>query len=307
MKCLGFFILVLGLAGCATSTQQVDTFLLKNHSIPNSMAIDNVPFIQQSAGFCGPAALTMVLLAQGKTVSVEDIAPQVFTPLSKGTFQTDLISASRRQGMLALPVEGLENLLSEIAAGHPVIVFENLALSWLPQWHYAVVFGYDLSNQTVLMHSGPEAFKKWDLRKFERSWKLGNYWGLVIVPPGSLSATSSELSHVKAAAALEELGKLNEADVSYRRILQTWPNSLVAGIGAANIAAKKNFPLEAFQFLETTSRAHPESAVVWHNLAFAQSTLHKTLDARKSAQKAIQLASPDEKLIYSKNLKSLLD
>ena len=122
---MGCFLAFL-LAGCATSTPQADAYLLKNRSIPNSFRIENVPFIQQSAGFCGPAALAMALQANGQKVSVEEIVPQVFTPLAKGTFQTDLISASRRHGMLALPVEGIENLLSEVAAGHPVIVFENL-------------------------------------------------------------------------------------------------------------------------------------------------------------------------------------
>ena len=72
-------------------------------------------------------------------------------------------------------------MLTEIAAGNPVIIFENLALSWLPQWHYALALGYDLQRQEIILHSGHDANFRWDLSKFERSWMLGDYWGLVVL------------------------------------------------------------------------------------------------------------------------------
>ena len=208
--------------------------------------------------------------------------------------------------MLAIPIEGMEALLTEIAGGHPVIVFENLALSWLPQWHYAIVYGYDLNQPSVTMHSGPEQGKVWDMRKFERSWKLGEYWGLVVLPPGELAASADELAHVRATAALESLGKSIEAEFSYKEILKRWPKSLGSFIGLANIAFKRKDSKSAIRYLVNASELHPSTAVVWHNLAFAYGAAKQKDEAKRSARKALELAGPDEKARYQESLKEWL-
>jgi tetratricopeptide (TPR) repeat protein len=238
----------------------------------------------------------------GKKVSVDQIAQQVYTPAMKGSLQLDMITASRRQGMLAIPIEGFDALFSEISAGHPVIVFENLALSWAPTWHYALVFGYDLPRQTVLMHSGPEAFKKWDIRKFERSWQLADHWGLLVLPPGELSFTAGELAHVQAASALEQMGQSEAAQTSYLRILQRWPQSLSAEIGLANIAYNQKDYTSAIRFLRQATSAHPDSAAAWHNLAVAQGTVHLKSQARQSARQALKYVSAEQRASYQENL-----
>lgn len=292
MRRLSFFygsILILSLSGCASSTKQVDALKHAQLDIPKTIQIKDVPFIEQKEGHCGPATLAMALEWAGKHEKLSEVTSQVYTPGSHGSFQMDMISSARRQGMLALQVSGVQNLLREVAAGHPVIVFENLALTWLPQWHYALVFGYDLNNQTVLMHSGPEAFKRWDMKKLERSWKLADYWGLVVLPPGKLSATSSEQTHSQAAAALEQLGHLNEADKAYQSILQRWPQSLVALIGRANVAySQKNLP-QSEEFLLIATQAHPHSVDAWNNLSFVQNQLGKKKLAKISKSNADKL------------------
>jgi tetratricopeptide (TPR) repeat protein len=180
---------------------------------------------------------------------------------------------------LAVTIRDLPNLLKEVAAGHPVIVFENLALSWFPRWHYAVIFGYDLDHETVTLHSGPEAFKHWDMSRFERSWRLGDYWGLVVLPPGQLAATASEQDNARAAAALEEIGQTDAAKISYESILKRWPDSLVSMIGLGNIEyQRKNF-VRAVAYLQAAVKAHPESQAAQNNLQVALQALK---EARKN-------------------------
>ena len=261
-----FFFLV----GCVTKAVQTEALLQQPLLIPQSKRISNVPFINQAVGHCGPATLTMAMQWTGLAVDVNQIASQVYTPGAKGSFQSDMISASRRQGLMAIPINDLLSLLTEVAAGHPVIIFENLALSWLPQWHYALVHGYDLQKQVIIMHSGPDANYHWDLAKFERSWMLGNYWGLVVIPAGELSATGNELAHVTAAVGLEKAQKNTEAEKSYRKILQKWPTSLVALIGLGNLVFQKGQRNEAVQLLRRATKAHPQSKAAWHNLAVAE-------------------------------------
>ncbi|MNK99810.1 hypothetical protein D3C87_1202250 [compost metagenome] len=195
-----------------------------------------------------------------------------------------MVSASRRQGMMAIPIQDFSNLLNEVAAGNPVIVFENLSVSWLPQWHYAVVFGYDLQEEKVLMHSGSEAFKRWDFRKFERSWQLGDYWGLLVLPPGKLSVTANELAHLKAAAALEQVGKVGEAGLSYQAILKRWPQSLGGLIGAGNVSYQEKDFIKSSEALLLATKYHPQSSAAWHNLSVAQRALGQIKKSQVSAQ-----------------------
>lgn len=281
---------VLSLTACVSSTKQVDALARTHLDIPEKAEIAGVPFIEQKAGHCGPATLAMALEWAGKPGRLSEVTSQVYTPKSEGSFQIDMITAARRQGMMAIPVSGFRNLLNEVKSGHPVIVFENLALSWFPQWHYAIVFGYDLNNQTVLMHSGPEAFKRWDMKKFERSWKLADYWGLVILPPGNLSATATELFHSQAAAALEQIGHLEEADKAYESILKQWPKSLAALIGRANIAYSKQNSKQSEGFLNLAVEYHPNSPEAWNNLSVVQRHVGKTSLANSSQKKAESLA-----------------
>lgn len=264
------------LSACASSTKQTDELLANSLFIPEKHEIKNVPFVNQSEGYCGPATLSMLLQWNNKSVSMDELAPQVFTPGMKGSLQTDMISATRRQGLLAIPMMGLKNLLTEIAANHPVIVFENLALSWVPQWHYAVVFGYDTTKPEVLMHSGPENSKRWDMRKFERSWKLENYWGLLVLKPGELSATATELEHMNAASALEDIGKIEEAKISYLAILKKWPQSLSALMGMGNVEAKQNNLKSAFGYFDKASKLHPESEAALNNRKIIETALKRT-------------------------------
>ncbi len=258
------------LVGCVTPARQTETLLASPGNLPASYLIENVEFIDQSAGYCGPATLTMALRWAGKAVTVAEIAPQVYTPGFNGSLQTDLISASRRQAMMAVRIEGLNQLLTEVAAGHPVIIFENLSLSWAPQWHYALVLGFDLVKQEIILHSGHDPYYHWDLSKFERSWMLGEYWGLVILPPGELAVVAGELANVTAAVGLEQAQKMPEAEKSYRKVLEKWPTSLVALIGLANIMQKSGKKSEAVSLLKIAVKNHPDSKAAQHNLTIAQ-------------------------------------
>ncbi len=264
-----FFMFLL--AGCATKAIQTEKILTDRNTLPIASTIENVPFVDQSVGYCGPATLTMAMQHAGHAVKIEDIAKQVYTPGFKGSLQSDLISTSRRQGLTAIQIQNLSSLLKEVSAGNPVIVFENLALSWMPQWHYALILGYDLQKKEIIMHSGHEAYTRIDMAEFERSWKLGDYWGLVVLPAGKLSASADELSHVTAAVGLEQANKFNEAEISYRAILKKWPTSLVALIGLSNITFKKGQYKETISLLKLATKSHPESEAVKHNLSVVKS------------------------------------
>jgi tetratricopeptide (TPR) repeat protein len=260
-------------------------------TLPKANAVESVPFFAQADYYCGPAALAMTLAWSGLNVTQDDLVPIVYTPGRQGTLQTDILAGARRFGRLAVPVDTMPALLEELAAGHPVVVLQNLGLGILPQWHYAVVTGYDIDRATFLLHSGLTADLEMSLDTFARTWARGDNWGLVVLPPDLLPATADERSVVEAAAALERTGEPHAAEVAYGTILTRWPESLPAWIGLGNAAYAGGDTTRAAAAFRRATAAHPTSTAAWQNLAYVLAELGEAEQAAAATERAQALAS----------------
>lgn len=243
----------------------------------------------------------------GKMVTPDQLAEKMFTPGKEGTFQMDLIGAVRREGFLGIPIKGFPALFAELKAGHPVLVFENLGLSWFPIWHYAVAIGYDLPTRKIVLHSDSDANKKVDLHRFERDWEGTEYWAAVVLPPQKLSASADEVDHLEAASALERVNKNQEAEIAYQTIRTRWPKSLGALVGLGNLRFSRGDARGAVEILRQAAVLYPQKAEVWHNLAVAYAGLPNPKQARRSAKKAVDLASATDIPFFRQSLKTLLN
>lgn len=293
------------LAACAAPTRQTDAILsARDRDVPEAFRIPNVPYIKQTENYCGPATLTMAMRFHGRQVSVDEIASQVYTPGKKGTLQQDMLGSARRQGMLAVQIQGLPNLLKELNANHPVITFMNLGLSWYPIYHYALVTGYDLREPSLIVHSAGTENRDWSMRKFERNWDQS--WGLVVLPPSKLSVAADELEHSAAAAGLEAVGRLKEAELVYTNILKRWPESFGALIGIGNLTYGRGDYKASVAYLKRATHFHPLSSTAWHNRATAEGAAGEKAFAQKSAARAIELATPEQMASFRESLRNWL-
>jgi tetratricopeptide (TPR) repeat protein len=278
----------LALAASACATPQTDRIYHDRGGLPAKASVAAVPFYPQEDLYCGPAALAMALSWSGLSVTQDQVAPSVYTPGRDGTLPADMISGARRFGRLAVPVTRLEDVLAELAAGHPVIVFQNLALDWWPQWHFAVATGYDLEAGDLILHSGLIQDHRTALAKFERTWQRAEHWALVVLPPDRLPARADELTVLRAANGLERVERYTEAAIVYGAALQRWPASLGAamGLGNARYAAGDVAGAEA-AFREAVSR-RPDVAAAWNNLAHVLAKRGKRDEAMRAAQEAVR-------------------
>jgi hypothetical protein len=205
------------------------------HGVARRASVSDVPLILQKQFYCGPAALAMVLQWSGKDVTQEAVAAQSFTPSARGTFKSDMTSAARRQGMLAIETNAFSEMLEEVDAGHPLIVFQNVGLSWAPAWHYGVLVGYDLDEDTVVLHSGERDRWTMPIGAFLGTWEAGERWALLVLPPDRLPVSLSEIETLRAAAALERIGKLAEAAVAYQAGASRWSSNWLWPFGLGNV------------------------------------------------------------------------
>ncbi len=281
-------LLLVLLAACA-GTPQTDLLLSEGGAaeLPRMVELSDVPFVPQEELWCGPAAMAMVLTWAGVPTTQEAAAAQVYTPGREGTLTTDMTAAARRNGRLAVPAGTLANLLGELAAGHPVVVFQNLALDVYPQWHYAVAVGYDLDKAELVLHSGTEVRHTVSLAAFERTWARGDNWSLVVLPPDVLPATATVEDVAEAAAGIERAGRPDEAATAYRTLLQRWPGNGTAWLGLGNLAWAEGDVAGAAESYRRATRAAPGMGAAWNNLAVALAELGEPAAARAAVEAAI--------------------
>lgn len=285
----GFFVLLaLLLTGCATP--QVATL---DARWPPDLAVrvelDHVPFFPQEDYECGPAALAMVAGAAGVAVRPEALVEQVYLPGRQGSLQLEMLAATRRQGLLAYPLSPrLEAVLREVAAGHPVLVFQNLAFPISPVWHYAVVIGFDRKRNVVLLHSGRSERMEMSLFTFERTWARTGYWSMLAIAPDRLPATAEPAAYAVSAAALERVDP-RAAQSAYASALRAWPSERSALLGAGNTAYALGQRDRAIQAYRTAVRLHADFADAWNNLAQVLLEAGETAQAHAAIEKAVAL------------------
>jgi hypothetical protein len=276
------------LAGCATPPQVLELQRAPG-GLPPKVELADVPFFPQEELWCGPAAIAMVLAWSGLSVTQEEMAREVYTPGREGTLQTDILAGARRNGRLAVEVRELRPLLTELAAGHPVLVFQNLGLASIPRYHYAVAYGYELEPAGLFLHSGLEARRVTPLGTFERTWARTAHWALVVTAPDRLPATAQLEPVLAAALGIERAGRVSEAATAYETIAAKWPESFGAWMGAGNT----RFALKDFAAAERAFRkageADPTAPQAWNNLAYALAGQGRRAEAIAAAERAVAL------------------
>lgn len=195
----------------------------------------DTPFFSQSRYQCGPASLATVLSYAGKKAEPDQLAKRVYIPGRKGSLQVELLAATRREDLIPYPIEpSLGALVDELGAGRPVLVLQNLGLTIIPVWHYAVVIGHDRSFETIILRSGTTRRKMVPVERFLQRWEGAGSWGFVVLAPGELPTRPNRTRYLEAVAAVEEMGQHDAALSAYRAALQQWPGDSAAQLGVGN-------------------------------------------------------------------------
>lgn len=270
------------LAGCAGRAPTLPSATDLAH-LPAFQLVEGVPFHPQDAYQCGPASLAMMLNHQDIPATPELLKDRIYLPERKGTLQVEMISAARERDLLVYPLEkDLAALLTELDAGNPVLVMQNLAFNWYPMWHYAVVIGYDLNAREMIVHSGLNEAQREPFAAFMRSWSRADYWARVMLPPGELPATAAPLPYLRAASDLEQTGRLQSASRAYQSAMQKWPDQPTARFGLANTQWAMNQRDAAIRQFQQLVNEFPDFQAGWNNLATGLEILGCDSEAAKA-------------------------
>ncbi|WP_372525107.1 PA2778 family cysteine peptidase [Piscinibacter sp.] len=283
-RCAALLLAAILLGGCA-----VQTGALREHppaDLQRTVELESTPFFPQTEYQCGPAALATVLAAAGLPADPAELAQQVFLPARTGTLQIEMMAGARRQGAVATRVPAtLEALLREVQQGHPVVVLQNLGLSWYRVWHYAVLVGYDIDAGDVLLRSGSTRREVMPMRTFEHTWTRSGAWAFVALAPGQWPAGAEENAVVDASVGFERVAPPAQAVAVYRSALDRWSGNLSLAMGLGNsLYAAGDMHAAADAFKAAALRHH--SAPAWINLASTLLELGDTGGAVAAAREA---------------------
>lgn len=297
LKLLTAAVLLLGLAACASTPQsQALRQTLQDErpdALPRQALISDLPFFAQDDYQCGPAALATMLVHSGSPSTPEALVPMVYVPARKGSFQPEMSAAARSHARLVYTLEPqLETVLAEVAAGHPVLVLQNLALNLLPRWHFAVVKGYDLERGRLVLNSGRYEDYEVSLTTFERTWARASHWAQVVLPPDTLPVSAEPQPLFAAIVALQESGQSATAALAYGSGLARWPDNLELLMGAGNLAYAVGDGAAALARFERLTRLYPDYAPAHNNLALLLQEQGEHERALQHAQSAVTLGGP---------------
>lgn len=288
--------LIISVSGCSTLPNSHSTLEMANvKGLQFSKELKYVPFYAQEKYQCGPATLAMALNDAGVEVKPDDLVDQVFIPARKGSLQVEMLTSTRRHGLIAYELApDLSDLLKEIDGGTPVIVLENNSFGFNKNWHYSTVIGYDLKEKIIIRRSGLNARETLPMNFFEFLWKSGGNWAMIAIPPDRLPATVTLERYTKAVLALEKSGQINAARVAYGTMIKRWPNSLAGQMGLGNTAYEMKDFNEAENAFFKATQDHPFAVAAFNNLAQVYIKLEKLDLALSSAKHAVNLGGPLE-------------
>lgn len=282
------------LSACVSAPQSAQLTQQVPPPLSSPVNLERVPFYPQQDYQCGPAALATVLNSTALAVTPDELVSQVYIPARRGSLQIEMLATARRYGRLPYVLSGsLGDMLQEVGHGRPVLVMQNLGLARLPQWHYAVVVGYNMARAEIRLRSGTVRDYVMPLSLFEKTWARAEHWAVVVLEPGQLPLHAEETAYFQAVADFELSHQGEPALRSWRAGLQRWPASRLLNMGLSNQLYAQGDLQGAAKVLQQLLSID-DFASAHNNLAWLMLELGDRSAALRHARRAAELAPDSE-------------
>lgn len=279
------------LSGCASDVRNMVSDVRRQSA---EVELVDTPFYAQVTDQCGPSALASILGASGVTVTPEALKSRVYIPGREGSLQIELLAATRAYKRIPYLIDPeITALLGELQDGRPVLVLQNLGSTSAPVWHYAVVVGYLPNERRFVLRSGDKNRHLVRVSTFVRTWKRGEYWGVVALRPGEMPAVPDADKFIRSVAAVEAVGDLESAVAGYRAATKRWPQEPLAWLGLGNTFYARGDLESAETAYKSLLAIDPDDAMVLNNLSQVQADRGWYEAAVATLDKALSVTEPN--------------
>lgn len=192
---------VAGLAGCAGSVAP------EVKRLPERVELSGTFYRGQSYQ-SGPQVLASLLSQQGIVITPGLLEKPLHIPGAEAQLPQNMQNLAREYGLLVYPLDGqLPALLTQVAAGYPVMVRFTEGSAFWAQPRYAILAGYNRQKQTVLLRAGMNRRELMSFSSFESAFKEAGGWAVLIQKPSQIPANVDRPRWLKAADDLAQAGQ----------------------------------------------------------------------------------------------------
>ncbi|CAI8964392.1 Peptidase C39 family protein [Pseudomonas sp. IT-P2] len=196
---------VTALVGCAGSVAP------EVKRLPERVELSGT-FYRGEAYQSGPQVLASLLSQQGIVITPGLLEKPLHLPGAEDKLQQNLQSLAREYGMVVYPLDSnLPALLTQVAAGYPVMVRFSEGSAFWAEPRYAILSGYDRLKQKVLLRAGMNRRELMSFSSFESALEKSGGWAVLIQKPAQIPAAVDQQRWLKAADALAQAGQEREA------------------------------------------------------------------------------------------------
>lgn len=289
--------LVLSIGACSTLPKLSES---DRDQYPSHVEHD-VPWFPEDRFQCGPQSLASMLNYAGIAADPASLKEDVYVPGKQGSFAPEIRAAARTRGRLPYKIDAsLAGLMHVISDGYPVLILQNVGLGFAPVWHFAVVIGFDRSEDVFILRTGPHYRHEMSSTKFERRWRLADYWAITLLGPKDFPEWIEQQQFEAQLASMERHWQ-GHMETIYQSMLTRWPESTMALLGLGNIAYANGDTVSAGGYYDRALSLDNEHIAALNNLAQVRFDLDDYAAAEKLICRAKQLAAghPLEPLIAS--------
>jgi tetratricopeptide (TPR) repeat protein len=243
---------------------------------------------------CGAGSLSTVLQHYGDKTSLNEWDASL-PKMRGGVMTVDMLLAARQHGYDARLVTGTPAIVEEeLRNGRPVILMLQVVDSpghAYDFFHYIVADGYDAGRDLIRTQFGDGKGRWTSFAKLEKPWSGGGHAALLIQPRDALADS------LRAAVALEDEGKIADAAKSYRAIVTSHPDSVVAWTNLGNAESQLGKRAEAEEAFRKALSVEPTSRDALNNLAWLLFQQQRLAEAETFARQAVAQSGPDSYLV----------
>lgn len=205
---------VTALVGCAGSVAP------EVKRLPERVELSGT-FYRGEAYQSGPQVLASLLSQQGIVITPGLLEKPLHLPGAEDKLQQNLQGLAREYGMVVYPLDSnLPALLTQVAAGYPVMVRFSEGSAFWAEPRYAILSGYDRLKQKVLLRAGMNRRELMSFSSFESALEKSGGWAVLIQKPTQIPAAVDQQRWLKAADALAQAGQEREAEQARKALAQ---------------------------------------------------------------------------------------
>ena len=260
-----------------------------------AVVLEGVPLTEFGAQTCGAASLSAVMAYWGQPISIEELDPTLPKADNGGVLSLDMALAAKNRGFDAELAVGSRKLIQEsLEAGRPLILMlqiVDIVGKSRDLFHYVIVDGFDPTKDLVRVQYGDGKVRWVSLERLSRSWDETGFASLLI-SPGTDSEPSGD--PIRYAVALEEAGRLEEAEAIYRHLLETDPGSTLLWVNLGNVLSGRGLEQEAAQSYREALSINSMHLDALNNLSWLLLESDGDLtEAQELVSRAVALGGPD--------------